>query len=77
MTLAGRIARIRQQIARHRAIQVRQVGRWLLTYPYPARRGYGTRGLLIAVYRGSVPPEWIEADLSALSDSPPLPPPPR
>ena len=72
MTSEGRIARISRQLARHGAIQVRLVGRWILTYPYPARRGYGTRGILIAIYRGAVPLEWIAEDIEALSDSPAL-----
>ena len=51
-------------------LQVRfHLGR-VLTYPYPAHRGYGTRGELIAVYSAGAAQEWIESDLiEFLSDT--------
>lgn len=38
----------------------------LLTYPFPARRGYGTRGLLVGIYTINTRLEWIEEDLLQL-----------
>ncbi|WP_233854066.1 hypothetical protein [Paraburkholderia sp. HD33-4] len=46
--------------------QVRLYQGMLLTYPYPARRGYGTRGLLIGIYTLATRLEWIEDDVSQL-----------
>lgn len=52
--------------------QVRLHRGMLLTYPYPARRGYGTRGLLVGIYTLATRLEWIEEDISsAMSDSRP------
>ncbi|WP_124570195.1 hypothetical protein [Burkholderia sp. Bp8984] len=50
--------------------QVRLHRGMLLTYPYPARRGYGTRGLMIGIYTIDTRLEWIEEDVrGALGDS--------
>ena len=50
--------------------QVRLYDGMLLTYPYPARRGYGTRGLLVGIYTLATRLEWIEEDVRAvLGDS--------
>lgn len=46
--------------------QVRFHDGMLLTYPYPARRGYGTRGLLVGIYTLATRLEWIEEDVSQL-----------
>lgn len=43
--------------------QVRFYQGMLLTYPYPARRGYGTRGLLVGIYTVDTRLEWVEEDL--------------
>lgn len=43
--------------------QVRFHQGMLLTYPYPARRGYGTRGRLVGVYSIATRLEWIEGDV--------------
>lgn len=43
--------------------QVRLHDGMLLTYPYPSKRGYGTRGVLIGIYNASARLEWIEEDL--------------
>lgn len=43
--------------------QVRLHRGMLLTYPFPARRGYGTRGLLVGIYTINTRLEWIEEDL--------------
>lgn len=54
------------------ARQVRLYRGMLLTYPYPARRGYGTRGMLVGIYTINTQLEWIADDvLHALSDSRP------
>lgn len=64
--------------ARRRAAEIHllaQVGtlqvRWhrgrLLTFRFPAPRGYGVRGELVATYNAEAPLEWIEADLVALA----------
>lgn len=50
--------------------QVRLHHGMLLTYPSPAPRGYGTRGLLVGVYGITARLEWILDDiLNAMSDS--------
>lgn len=50
--------------------QVRFYQGMLLTYPYPVKRGYGTRGLLVGIYTINSRLEWIREDvLSAMSDS--------
>ncbi len=44
----------------------RQVRYWhgmLLTYPYPCRRGYGTRGQLVGVYNLATDLDWIVEDV--------------
>lgn len=46
--------------------QVRLHRGMLLTYPYPARRGYGTRGVLVGIYTLATRLEWIEEDLAQL-----------
>lgn len=46
--------------------QVRFHDGMLLTYPYPARRGYGTRGMLVGIYTLATRLEWIEEDVSQL-----------
>lgn len=62
--------RIFEKVRRLGTRQVRFHDGMLLTYPYPAARGYGTRGLLIGIYSPEARPEWIEHDLLAvLSDS--------
>ena len=43
--------------------QVRFYAGKFLTYPFPAPRGYGTRGLFVGIYSASVAPEWLEEDL--------------
>jgi len=46
--------------------QVRLHQGMLLTYPYPAPRGYGTRGLFVGIYTIATHLEWIEEDILAL-----------
>lgn len=43
--------------------QVRLHRGMLLTYPHPAPRGYGTRGLLVGIYTLQTRLEWIEEDV--------------
>ncbi|WP_104656505.1 hypothetical protein [Ralstonia insidiosa] len=50
--------------------QVRLHQGMMLTYPYPARRGYGVRGLLVGIYTINSQLDWIQDDvLNAMSDS--------
>lgn len=50
--------------------QVRLHRGMLLTYPYPARRGYGTRGVMVGIYSINTQLEWIEEDVRrVLSDN--------
>lgn len=46
--------------------QVRLHQGMILTYPYPARRGYGVHGLLIGIYTLATRLEWIEEDVSQI-----------
>jgi hypothetical protein len=46
--------------------QVRLHHGMLLTYPYPARRGYGVRGVLVGIYTLTTRLEWIEEDVAQL-----------
>ena len=46
--------------------QVRLHRGMLLTYPYPAPRGYGTRGLFVGIYTINTHLEWIEEDILAM-----------
>lgn len=43
--------------------QVRLYRGFLRTYPYPAPRGYGTRGVLVGIYTRTARRAWIEEDL--------------
>lgn len=61
-----RAKQIHEKIALAGAQQVRLWHGMLLTYPYPARRGYGTRGEIIGVYRPGVVLQWILDDLLEL-----------
>lgn len=46
--------------------QVRYHAGMFLTYPYPARRGYGVRGILVGVYGLTTRLEWILDDILAV-----------
>lgn len=37
-----------------------------LSYPYPARPGYGTRGEFVGIYSIETPKEWIIDDLMSI-----------
>lgn len=45
------------------ARQVRFYRGMFLTYPFPARRGYGVRGTLVGIYDRTAQVTWIEADV--------------
>lgn len=55
--------RVRQKARETGARQVRFYRGMFLTYPYPARGGYGTRGTLVGIYDGAARIKWIEADV--------------
>lgn len=55
--------RLHARLQRMGTRQVRFHAGRFLTYPFPAPRGYGTRGLLIGIYNAEVRLEWIEEDL--------------
>lgn len=67
--LIRRAARIYRSLQAHHAIQVRWHDGQLLTFRYPAPRGYGVRGELVAVYTSSAAQDWIEDDLIAFMQS--------
>lgn len=52
--------------------QVRFYQGMLLTYPYPARRGYGTRGVLVGIYTVNTRLEWVVEDVSQVLLSNPI-----
>jgi hypothetical protein len=52
--------------------QVRFHQGMLLTYPYPARRGYGTRGVLVGIYTVNTRLEWVVEDVSQVLLSNPI-----
>ncbi len=45
------------------ARQVRWYHGKMLTYPWPARRGYGTRGIIVGIYTINTRLEWIIEDV--------------
>ena len=49
-----RVAEILRHIARAGTVQLRWYGCRLICYPYPARKGYGTRGTLVGIYNNEV-----------------------
>lgn len=55
--------RLHQKLQAMSTRQVRWYQGMLLTYPYPAKRGYGTRGVLVGIYNAHVRLEWIEEDI--------------
>ena len=68
--LIVRAKRIADRLSQRGILQVRIYRGWILTYPFPARRGYGTRGQLVGIYTSKTPVSWILDDLrTVLSDS--------
>lgn len=63
-TAARRAAEIHRALMRSgEALQVRWHRGQLLTFRFPAPRGYGVRGELVATYNTRACLEWIETDL--------------
>lgn len=60
---AERAAEIHCGLQQGSHTQVRWHKGRFLTYRYPAPRGYGVRGELVAVYGAAAKREWIETDL--------------
>lgn len=55
--------RVCLKVAESGPCQVRFYQGMLLTYPYPARRGYGTRGVLVGIYTVNARLEWLLDDV--------------
>jgi hypothetical protein len=68
MTAKARLIarRVHRKIREAGARQLRYHDGMFLTYPYPAKRGYGTRGALVGIYDSSSRIKWIEADIRQL-----------
>jgi len=64
--LKSRSYEIVDQIQLLGRVQVRYYNERLLSFPYPAARGHGTRGLLVGVYGKEAQPEWILEDINSL-----------
>lgn len=64
-TAARRAAKIYRALM-NGPLQVRWHRGCLLMFRYPAPRGYGVRGELVATYNADAQLEWIEADLISL-----------
>jgi hypothetical protein len=68
--LACRAEQIYADILRFGPRQVRICGAHILSYKYPAPRGYGVRGVLVGVYGKNTMVGWIVEDLVSLIDRP-------
>lgn len=66
--LALRADQIVEEIAHLGPRQVRLVGCRVLSYCYPAPRGYGVHGVLVGIYGNGVVAQWILDDLVSLID---------
>ena len=69
MTYVGRVAleraeKVHAWLQKDSPRQVRLHHGRLLTFPMPAPRGYGVRGMLVGVYTREARLEWIAEDLS-------------
>jgi hypothetical protein len=64
--LTCRAEQIFAKILQHGAQQVRIDGSRVLSFKYPAPRGYGVRGILVGVYGKEVNVNWIRDDLVSL-----------
>lgn len=70
MTPRQHAEKIMQRFQKIGTLQLRLWQGMFLTYPYPAKRGYGTRGELLGVYSAETTIEWLEEDIIAvLGDS--------
>lgn len=63
LTALERAEKILERIKEKGTRQVRYHLGKFLTYPFPARRGYGVHGDMVGVYRPNTPVEWIAADI--------------
>ena len=66
--LAERAEQICLKILTHGQQQVRLDGVRILSFKWPAPRGYGVRGVLVGVYGIEANPGWIVDDLVSLID---------
>ena len=64
--LRSRAREIHKKVQEKGTQQVRLHLGHLFTFQYPAPRGYGTRGAIVAIYTPGVSLEWIEDDLLSL-----------
>ncbi len=62
-TLNERAQKIVLKIQKKGCLQVRFYRGMFLTYPYPCKRGYGTRGELVGVYQVNAQIEWVIEDI--------------
>ena len=65
--LLHRATEIYRMVQHQGARQVRLVDDRFLTFCYPAPRGYGVRGMLVAVYDRKARRKWIAEDLLSLA----------
>jgi len=68
--VADRAEQIYAEIFRDGPRQVRIDGQRILSYKWPAPRGYGVRGVLVGVYGRQSMIGWIVEDLVSLMDRP-------
>jgi hypothetical protein len=64
--LVFRASKIHDRVNHGETLQVRVYKGRILSYHYPARRGYGVHGKLIAIYRPGAQADWIADDLLSL-----------
>ena len=65
--IALRSLQIVEEIAQCGTRQVRLLGVRVLSYPHPAPRGYGVRGILVGIYGADCTPKWIFDDVVSLA----------
>ena len=66
--LRRRVEQILSDIQARGRLQVRLYQGHILSYKYPAPRGYGTRGVFVGVYAEGADAQWIMDDLVSLMD---------
>ena len=67
--LRRRVEQILSDIQARGRLQVRLYQGHILSYKYPAPRGYGTRGVFVGVYGEGADAQWIMDDLVSLIES--------
>jgi len=65
--LSKRAYEIHNNLSSGALLQVRLLDSRVLTYKFPAPRGYGIRGVLVGVYGVGAMAEWIKEDLVSLA----------